>query len=111
MISDFKIKGPDKVLYDGPDVVSIPRMFFWINQILWKSVTRKQEIFGKKVKGFVLVHGDTFSTLLGALMGRITGLRVGHVESGLRSYNLFHPFPEELIRIITFRLCFSLTTH
>ena len=104
MIHDFAIKRPDKVLYDGPDIVSIPKMFFWINRILWKSITRKQDIFGKKAKGVVLVHGDTFSTLLGALMGRISGLRVGHVEAGLRSYNLFHPFPEELTRILTFRL-------
>ena len=48
----------------------------------------------------VLVHGDTFSTVLGGLMGRLAGLRVGHVESGLRSFNLFHPFPEELNRLV-----------
>ncbi|MCF8069597.1 MAG: UDP-N-acetylglucosamine 2-epimerase [Desulfobacterales bacterium] len=104
MLDDFKIKRPDKVLYDGPDIVSLSKMFLWINRILWKSVTRKQEIFGEEKKGIVLVHGDTFSTLLGALMGRFAGLRVGHVESGLRSYNLFHPFPEELTRLLTFRL-------
>lgn len=108
MIHDFRIKDPDKILYDGPDVVSIPKMFLWIIRILWKSVFRKQEIFGEKKKGIVLVHGDTFSTLLGALMGRVAGLRVGHVESGLRSYNLFHPFPEELTRILTFRLSHTL---
>jgi UDP-N-acetylglucosamine 2-epimerase (non-hydrolysing) len=56
----------------------------------------------------VLVHGDTFSTVLGALMGRAAGLRVGHVESGLRSFNLFHPFPEELTRLVTFRLSHTL---
>ncbi len=104
MISDFKIKNPDKILYKGSDVVSISKMFFWILRILWKSVTCKEEIFGEKANGIVLVHGDTFSTLLGALMGRIAGLKVGHVESGLRSHNMFHPFPEELTRILTFRL-------
>lgn len=108
MMLDFGIKGPDKILYDGPDVVSISKMFLWIIRILWKSVTRKHEIFGEKAKGIVLVHGDTFSTLLGALMGRFAGLRVGHVESGLRSFNLFHPFPEELTRILTFRLSHTL---
>src|SRR5690606_1757706 len=54
--------------------------------------------------GIVLVHGDTFSTLIGAIMGRIAKLKVGHVESGLRSFNIFHPFPEELTRLATFRL-------
>ncbi len=63
-------------------------------------------IFGdqKRGDGLVLVHGDTFSALLGALMGRLAGLRVGHVESGLRSFNLWHPFPEEITRLLTFRL-------
>lgn len=37
-------------------------------------------------------------------MGRVAGLAVGHVESGLRSFNVFHPFPEEVIRLATFRL-------
>ncbi len=95
MISDFGIKRPDNILYEGIDVVSISKMFLWMIQVLWKSVVRKKEIFGDKSKGIVLVHGDTLSTLLGALMGRIAGLRIGHVEAGLRSFNIFHPFPEE----------------
>lgn len=37
-------------------------------------------------------------------MARVAGLSVGHVESGLRSFRLFHPFPEEIIRLATFRL-------
>lgn len=108
LLSDFKIKDPDKVLYEGADVVSISRMFFWILHILWKIVTQKKWIFGARVNGIVLVHGDTLSTLLGALMGRVAGLRVGHIESGLRSFNLFHPFPEELTRIFSFRLSHTL---
>jgi UDP-N-acetylglucosamine 2-epimerase (non-hydrolysing) len=50
------------------------------------------------------VHGDTFSTLLGALAARLSGLKVAHIESGLRSFNLFHPFPEEATRLAIFRL-------
>ncbi len=42
--------------------------------------------------------------MLGALIGRFCGLQVAHVESGLRSFNIFHPFPEELTRLATFRL-------
>jgi UDP-N-acetylglucosamine 2-epimerase (non-hydrolysing) len=61
-------------------------------------------MFRNDRNGIVLVHGDTFSTLLGALMGRVAGLQVGHIESGLRSFNLFHPFPEEITRLLTFRL-------
>lgn len=52
----------------------------------------------------MLVHGDTFSTLMGALAGKLTGQRVAHIESGLRSFRVFHPFPEELTRLAVFRL-------
>jgi UDP-N-acetylglucosamine 2-epimerase (non-hydrolysing) len=46
----------------------------------------------------VLVHGDTMTTVLGATIGRSLRLPVAHIESGLRSYDLRHPFPEELNR-------------
>ena len=37
-------------------------------------------------------------------MAKRAGLKVAHIESGLRSFNIFHPFPEEIIRIICMRL-------
>jgi UDP-N-acetylglucosamine 2-epimerase (non-hydrolysing) len=52
----------------------------------------------------VLVHGDTMTTLYGAVLGRLLGVPVAHVESGLRSFDLLHPFPEELNRRLTSRL-------
>ena len=52
----------------------------------------------------VLTHGDTFTTVIAALVGRLKGARVAHVEAGLRSFNLLHPFPEELTRLAVFRL-------
>jgi UDP-N-acetylglucosamine 2-epimerase (non-hydrolysing) len=84
------------------------QMALWMAKILWLCLTRRRTIFGDSPRGIVLVHGDTFSTLLGALMGRLARLRVGHVESGLRSFRLFHPFPEEITRLLTFRLSDSL---
>jgi UDP-N-acetylglucosamine 2-epimerase (non-hydrolysing) len=108
MLAEFALPPPDVVLYHGPDVVSLPQMALWTARILRQCVTQRRRIFGENRRGIVLVHGDTFSTLLGALMGRIARLRVGHVESGLRSFNLLHPFPEELTRLITFRLSHTL---
>jgi len=108
MLGEFGLKQPDVVLYDGPDIVSLPKMLLWMLRILWRCVFSRRRIFGEQPTGMVLVHGDTFSTLLGALMGRLAGLRVGHVESGLRSFNLLHPFPEELTRVLTFRLSHTL---
>jgi UDP-N-acetylglucosamine 2-epimerase (non-hydrolysing) len=46
----------------------------------------------------VLVHGDTMTTVLGALIGRSLRVPVAHIEGGLRSHDLRHPFPEELNR-------------
>ncbi len=102
MIKDFGVKQPDKVLYKGSDITSVSAMFFWALRIIWASLIQKSYIFGGDREGIVLVHGDTFSTLLGALMGKLAHLKIGHIESGLRSYNLFHPFPEEITRILIF---------
>ena len=104
MLEEFELKPPDVVLHTGRDIVSLPQMAIWLLRILTKCAVARREIFGSDSPGIVLVHGDTFSTLLGALMGRVAGLRVGHVESGLRSFDLLHPFPEEITRLLTFRL-------
>lgn len=52
----------------------------------------------------VLVHGDTASTVIGAIAARRFGGRVVHLESGLTSGRLWDPFPEEISRRIVFRL-------
>jgi UDP-N-acetylglucosamine 2-epimerase (non-hydrolysing) len=104
ILANFRLPGPDIQLYSGKDISSIPAMASWSLRILWQAIWRRHAVFGGSPKGIVLVHGDTFSTLLGAMMGRVTGLEVGHVESGLRSFNWRHPFPEEIIRLLTFRL-------
>jgi UDP-N-acetylglucosamine 2-epimerase (non-hydrolysing) len=46
----------------------------------------------------VLVHGDTMTTVLASIMGRTLRATVAHIEGGLRSYDVRHPFPEELNR-------------
>ena len=102
---NFGIRKPDAVLYHGKDVTGLFQMLFWMVRILFKTLFHRSEIFSKQGKNdIVLVHGDTFSALLGALMGKAAGKKVGHVESGLRSFNIFHPFPEEITRILVFYL-------
>lgn len=105
LLANFGLKNPDYTLYKGhKDVTSIRQMIFWILACLWEVARNKKIIFGKGGRGIVLVHGDTFSTILGALIGRFVNLRVGHVEAGLRSFDFFHPFPEEITRFLTFKL-------
>lgn len=54
--------------------------------------------------GCVVVHGDTMTTVVGALMGRALDVPVAHVEAGMRSHDWRHPFPEELNRRIATKL-------
>ncbi len=104
ILADFDIKQPDYRLYSGKDITSVFQMFIWGLKNIIHTIFNKKEIFRNDNNGIVLVHGDTFSTLLGAIMGKVARLKVGHVESGLRSFNILHPFPEEITRILTFRL-------
>ena len=104
ILANFNIKQPDYSLYEGKDITSVVQMFFWGLRNIFHTLKHRKTIFRNDRNGIVLVHGDTFSTLLGAVMGKIAGLKVAHVESGLRSFNLLHPFPEEITRILTFRL-------
>ena len=55
----------------------------------------------EKVK--LLVHGDTVSTFIGGFAGWCAGAEIVHVEAGLRSFNLFRPFPEEFCRVVVSR--------
>lgn len=57
-----------------------------------------------KSNSYFIVHGDTVSSLMGSLVAKIYGLTLIHIESGLRSFNFFEPFPEELCRYIVSRL-------
>ena len=49
----------------------------------------------------VLVHGDTTTTFVGSLAAFYNKVKVGHVEAGLRTFNKYSPFPEELNRKLT----------
>lgn len=60
-----------------------------------------ERIVIKEKPDMVLVHGDTTTTFGGALAGFYQQVPVGHVEAGLRSGNMYSPFPEEANRKLT----------
>ncbi|MGR8949408.1 MAG: UDP-N-acetylglucosamine 2-epimerase [Gammaproteobacteria bacterium] len=104
LIDCFELKEPDYVLYRGRDITGVLQMLLWSLRIVYHCLRNKQQIFRGDKNGVILNHGDTFSTLLGSVVGRLSGLKTAHVESGLRSFNLLHPFPEEITRLLVFRL-------
>lgn len=54
---------------------------------------------------YVFVHGDTTTTMAGSIAAFYSGAKVCHVEAGLRTHNKLSPFPEEINRQITGRVC------
>jgi UDP-N-acetylglucosamine 2-epimerase (non-hydrolysing) len=53
---------------------------------------------------FVFVHGDTTTTMAASIAGFYSGAKVCHVEAGLRTFNKYAPFPEEINRSVTGRI-------
>ena len=54
---------------------------------------------------YVFVHGDTTTTMASSIASFYSGAKVCHVESGLRTNNKLSPFPEEINRQVTSRIC------
>ena len=63
------------------------------------------EIFKLFNPDIILVHGDTTTTMAGSIASFYSGAKVCHVEAGLRTHNKLSPFPEEINRQITGRVC------
>lgn len=80
----------------------------WLAHVVISILRNRRSLRQRLRRGdaapLILVHGDTMTTLLGALVGRALRIPVAHVEAGMRSGDLRHPFPEELIRRIVSRL-------
>ena len=63
-----------------------------------KSLHGLDEVLDRLQPDIVLVHGDTSTTFAGALAAFYHKIPVGHVEAGLRTYDKYSPFPEEMNR-------------
>ncbi len=63
-----------------------------------------EEVLKKERPDIVLVHGDTSTSFVAALGAFYEQIKVGHVEAGLRTYDIYSPFPEEMNRQLTGRI-------
>ena len=69
-----------------------------LSTITTKCLLGMEEVFQKARPDLVLVHGDTSTTFAGALAAFYHQIKVGHVEAGLRTWDKYSPFPEEMNR-------------
>ncbi|MBN1232345.1 MAG: UDP-N-acetylglucosamine 2-epimerase (non-hydrolyzing) [Candidatus Coatesbacteria bacterium] len=65
-----------------------------------KAISGLYKVFEDEKPDLVIVQGDTTSTFCGALTAFYKKIPVAHVEAGLRTFNKYHPFPEEINRKI-----------
>lgn len=103
---EIGLRDPDVQLGRGRDAKTIPEAVRWTlslsGHFLWRSRLRGR-VFGGH-GGVCVVHGDTPTTLVGALLAKRAGLALAHVEAGLRTFRWRHPFPEEIVRVTVGRL-------
>ncbi len=69
-----------------------------LGEITTRALTGLEEVIQKEKPDIVLVHGDTTTTFAGALAAFYNGVSIGHVEAGLRTYDKYSPYPEEMNR-------------
>jgi len=72
-----------------------------ISQITSNVLMGLEEVFIKEKPDIVLVHGDTTTTFAASLAAFYQQIKVGHVEAGLRTYDKYSPYPEEMNRVLT----------
>lgn len=75
-----------------------------LSTITSKCLLGMDEAIDALKPNLILVHGDTSTTFAGALSAFYHQVKVGHVEAGLRTYDKYSPFPEEMNRVMTSRL-------
>jgi UDP-N-acetylglucosamine 2-epimerase (non-hydrolysing) len=104
-LEQFGLRQPDLWLArgrGGRDLSLNSDIPSWVARVTRSWLGHRRRVRRRLVAGpggpLVLVHGDTMTTVLGSMMGRSLRASVAHIEGGLRSYDLRHPFPEELNR-------------
>lgn len=72
-----------------------------LSTITCKALEGLEEVIQKEMPDIVLVHGDTTTTFAASLAAFYNKSKVGHIEAGLRTFDKYFPFPEEMNRRLT----------
>ncbi len=72
-----------------------------LTDITIRALKGLEDVMKDAKPDLVLVHGDTTTTFAGALAAFYGGIKLGHVEAGLRTYDKTQPYPEEMNRVLT----------
>lgn len=72
-----------------------------LSELTAKVIARMDDVIKEEKPDVVLIQGDTTTVMAAALAAFYNKIPVGHVEAGLRSYDLYSPFPEEMNRKVT----------
>ncbi|QUT77635.1 UDP-N-acetylglucosamine 2-epimerase [Bacteroides salyersiae] len=75
-----------------------------LTDVTARVLTGLRDVFKECHPDIVLVHGDTTTSTAGALAAFYAQIPVGHVEAGLRTHNIYSPWPEEMNRQLTGRI-------
>lgn len=75
-----------------------------LTDVTARVLTGMRDVFKQSRPDVVLVHGDTTTSTAAALAAFYAQIPVGHVEAGLRTHNIYSPWPEEMNRQITGRI-------
>tara|TARA_R110001583_G_scaffold95839_1_gene239886 strand:+ start:4633 stop:5757 length:1125 start_codon:yes stop_codon:yes gene_type:complete len=75
-----------------------------LNELSSRIFLKMDEVLSNSHPDLVLVHGDTTTSSICAWAAFNKGIKVGHVEAGLRTFDKYSPFPEELNRQVTSRI-------
>src|SRR5690554_1970924 len=98
LINAFGLPQPAYSLTSVDEANTSKKLLHWLKTVLSTGLKSDSPIRQNGYK-VCLVHGDTLSTLICAVLAKRHGIKIAHVEAGLRSFNYFHPFPEELTRL------------
>lgn len=75
-----------------------------LSEITSRVLMGLEDVIKKEKPNIILVHGDTTTTFAGSLAAFYNQVDIGHVEAGLRTWNKYSPFPEEMNRQMVDRM-------